>query len=342
MIRLTTISAIAGVILLITACDHESELSTLVREDGSLRKTIELKEAEQKLARKNFYGISPDNGWEYEQVRPEENSKKYNLRFTREFSSAGEFNEIMDQESDSLFRIRVDLNEEFRWFFTYFHFKETFRAADRFRYVDQQDFFTPEDYAFIDRLPAAGESVSKADSLFAEKLNEKIMDVYAMEGIFEAQLNFLMQKIDDYQLAPAWKDTLIVHRQDLYKLLTGENGDDLNEDIFIEFADSLGIPYPHPQIDRAYERELEQQEARLNFMSWVTDGTFTNHIEVPWKIVESNADITEGNRLTWQPPTTRLLLRDFTMSVTARRMNYWAVVTTAIVLLAGGVYFFRK
>ena len=128
----------------------------------------------------------------------------------------------------------------------------------------------------------------------------------------------------------------------MFKRLTKETEEGLDDDFLLFWADSLGVPYPHPEIEADFAAELKRLENELNFMSWVTDGTFVNQIEIPWSIVSTNANQVEGNQLTWNPPTIKLLLTDYVMEVQSRKLNYWAVIVTLLGLVAGAVIFSRK
>src|SRR5204863_5978466 len=105
--------------------------------------------------------------------------KKYTIRFTKSYPSAEAANTDLNRKTDTLFRIRSDFSRQFRWFYTYIRFSDTYMALNRFHQLSKDDFFTQEDFAFISRLPSEGKSISKGDSLYLSRLNEKILDIFA-------------------------------------------------------------------------------------------------------------------------------------------------------------------
>lgn len=341
MTRLITLICAATMWLLLSGCDHEAVLHTRLNEDGSLIKTIELKDADPEEIRHNYFGISAENGWEVEQEATGEKDKKLNLRFTRSFPSAEAFTETFSHDTDSLFWMQASFSRDFRWFFTYISYQETFKAADRFDRILQEDYFTPEEYAFIERMPAEGGPVSHADSLFAEALNKKIMDQYAIRGIFEDHYGFFEDQIDAFGLPPAWKDTLRSNKEDIFKVLTSKEGEDFDDDVMLDFMDSLQIPFPRQELTTTYLAEMKRLESELNFMSWAADGTFSNYMEVPWTVVSTNADSVNGNRLSWNPPAMKYLLQDYTMQVTTRKLNGWMILVTVAGAALLGIILFR-
>ena len=194
-----------AIFLLIMGCDHQVDMITHVNEDGSLSKRIEIENTDESNADKNYFGISPENGWEVvnKVIEPEGKVKKSHTIFYKEFDSVESYNEDLNSSVDSMFQMEATFQKQFRWFYTYLSYTETIKAADRFENIRQSDFFIPEEYAFIERLPAEGDSITVADSVFAEALSKKIMDVYGIRGILEDHYAFFEQKIDDYALAPA-------------------------------------------------------------------------------------------------------------------------------------------
>jgi hypothetical protein len=332
----------ASILFLFTACDHEVEMNSIVNENGSIHKTILLKDASQNDMKVNYFNASEETGWKVTVVpqSPETNKNKMSLLFEQDFVSDEAFNEALNARADTLFRIEANFTKQFRWFYTYIHYSETYKAIDRLTHIDASQYFTEEDYHFINRLPAEGAPISMADSLYAEMLNKKILENYAMRGIFEDHMSFFLKKIDDYEMDPSWKDTLEVHKEYLFDYIIKR--DDIDEDFMLTVTDTLKIPYPIERLKEDFEPELDRIEKDLNFMSWAADGIFTNRIEMPWKVTDTNADSISGNTLIWQPAKLKYMIQDYTMYVSTRKMNYWTVILSALLVLGGAFYIFRK
>jgi hypothetical protein len=361
-------------ISILSGCDHRAELISVVHEDGSIDKSIILTEVDSSHIKENYFGISPETGWAVEVKRVEsqddvendeplwdmkdsvrtEKKKKTDMQiiFTKHFPSVESMNSELNQPVDTLFQVEAIFKKKFRWFYTYLDYSETYRAADRFGVINQADYFTKEEYEFIERLPARGKKVSGADSLYAEALNKKIFDEYSMEGIIEEHFQFMRESILKYDLGEEALEKLEEQRPVIVEILTDEGegeeegvGEEfLMEDdlLILELVDSLVVPLPRPQIDEDYLAFNEAFEKRLNFMSWVSDGTFTQHIEMPWELVENNADSVDGNRLTWEPPLMRFLLTDYTMQATSRKMNLWAVIVSGLIVIITLILYVRS
>ncbi len=343
----------------LSSCDHKAELTSVVYEDGAIDKTIVLTKVDSSHIKENYFGISPQSGWDVDvrRVESEDNDvsnvdkKKTDMQitFTKHFASVAAMNEELNKNADTLFQIDAKFEKQFRWFYTYLNYSETYKAADRFRVIKQSDYFTSEEYAFIDRMPARGSRVSPADSLYAESLNKKIFDHYSMDGIIAEHFEFMRESFIKYNMGDDALKKLEESRPGIVEILTesdNDQGDDAvptdDDLILLDLIDSLVVPLPRPEMDADYIKFNDEFEKRLNFMSWVSDGTFTQHIEMPWAVVENNADSVAGNRLTWEPPIMKFLLSDYTMRATSRKMNTWAVILSGLIVLSTLLLYVRS
>ena len=172
------------VISILSSCEHSVQLKTKVHADGTLDKTIILESEDSTLAQHNRFNIGESNGWQVSIQLINKKDKKLRYTFQKSFSSASHANTELVHSSDSLFSVTSKFESSFHWFYTYLYYSDTYRATNRFD-LPVNDFLIKEDFQFIDNLPAEGKSISKADSLFLTKLNERIFDHYASHGYFE-------------------------------------------------------------------------------------------------------------------------------------------------------------
>src|SRR5690606_22692650 len=152
----------------------------------------------------NIFNATSSTGWEVT-ANPDDKEK---FTFRKHFASADEANSEMDREADTLFRIRSTFEKRFRWFYTYTTYSDTYIKVNSFNAVPQEDYFTEEDYAFIDRLPAEGKPISNADSLYLELLNEKFFDRYGSRTLFEELFGYALVALKEGEVPLNWTDSL--------------------------------------------------------------------------------------------------------------------------------------
>jgi hypothetical protein len=254
------------------------------------------------------------------------------LTFSKHFQSSAEANQELALPNDTLFRVTSTFEKKFRWFYTYLYYSDTYHAINRLS-LPTEDYFTEEDYAFIDRLPAEGRSISKADSLYLDRLNQKIFDFYGSRALFEMYYSKLELLLKQENKTP-WLDTLKNHKEKMYTVLM-ENDGAMN---LLEIEGMSKLPLTANQLSQL-EAEIE---TRVDFFSFATNGKYQHTINLPGNIVNTNADSVTGNSLYWRPSTTKFLLKDFTLYGESRRLNLWTVLVSIGVIGAALLLIFYR
>jgi hypothetical protein len=334
---------LAALTIGLSACGHNVSMETTVHEDGSLDKIIVL---EVEDTTKNFLGIGRETGWTMTSrlivdstKEKNEANKKWTVTYQKNFNSPENANTELAGSSDSLFRISSKFDKKFRWFYTYLYYSDTYHTINRMTFPPD-DYMTQEDYAFIERLPSEGTTISKADSLYLNLLHKKIFDIYGARAIYEAHYDLDVKLIKENGLEERWIDTLQKHKENVFTFLVKKQ--DVKDDCMFTLMDSLGIPLPFEKIRNRYDELYRQEDAKTNFINHASEGKYTHVINMPWKVVRTNADSVSGNRLQWNPSSIKFLLKDYTMYAEARKINLWAFLVSAVVLIFTGYLFWRK
>jgi hypothetical protein len=256
----------------------------------------------------------------------------------KHFPSAAAANAELAVPYDTLFRVTSTFEKRFRWFYTYIYYADTYQALNRLTHpID--DYLTREDYAFIDRLPAEGKPMARADSVYLTELHNKLFELYAAHAFLEMYYSTAQQLLRKNKVASAWIDTLAVHKESLFDRVRG--GKDIDEDFMVDVMDSLGIPLPADVSDQ-FTAMIKPVERVMNFISTANDGKYQHAIQMPWEVIRTNADSISGNGLFWSPPSIKFLVKDYTMYAEARQMNYWAVALSAALIGFTGYLLWRR
>lgn len=342
--QLSALLASMFIAILLSGCEHNIFVTSDVHEDGSLDRTIIMEKSDSNKIQDNIFGINQAGGWEVVVAPSPESSTeadkkaKVKIMFKKHFASVDEANRAMNDENDTSFHISSSFEKDNRWFYTYVEYRDTYLALNLFNAVPKEQYFTREDFEFIERLPAEGTAISSADSLYLARLNEKIFDLYGSRTIFEEFYQHLLSTMHTHDVPSQWQDTLIHKKEQLYQRFVevgNEDGD------FLAVLVNLDIPFSR-QASESIHRKAVDIEKRLEFLSEAYSGRYVHSIRMPWSVVESNADSVVNNQLFWRPPVVKFLLSDFTMTARARKMNVWAVVVSGIiVVLTVGMFVYR-
>jgi hypothetical protein len=339
-----TLAAMSAALLALASCDNPMVLQTKVNEDGSLDKTITFDKANEKLIHENVFGLREGNGWTLKKTRSSDSAttkadeKKYRITFSKHFDSDAQMNQELNNEADTLFHVRSRFEKKFRWLYTYIRYSETIRPINRFKKIAPKDYFNKEDSLFIQRLPSEGKTISRADSLYLQMLNEKIYDRFANMAIFNETYPILEEMIVKNHLDKKWLDTLARKKEFIYKMLTKDQGDFSPQKVI----DTLNIPMPSQNADKEFERLSKDLDSRLDFMSFARDGKYLIEFEMPWSVVHTNADSVAGNKLYWHPLVHKFAYMDYEMVAESRQLNGWSVAISAVIIGLTVVAFRRR
>ena len=344
--RILLMGILSPLLFLFSGCEHNVTVSSKVYPDGSIDRTIVLHNADSAKSEQNFFGANRNAGWDVVISNPtkpsteSDNRNEVNITFKKHFSSVEELNKETNPDHDTVFHVASSFEKDNRWFYTYVEYRDTYKALNLFKTIPKEEYFTKEDFAFINRLPAEGTTISKADSLYLARLNEKIFDLYGSRTIFEEIFRHTVVTLNEHDVASQWIDTLTRKKEELYHGFV--RAINLEDGALLSTFDQLNIPMSG-EVRASMQQKADDIEKRLEFMSEVYSGKFVHSIEMPWTIMESNADSVINNQLYWRPPVVKFLLTDYTMSAKSRRLNVAAVAISALIVGATiGLFFFAR
>lgn len=343
------ISFAAIITLVLAACEHSVKTKTQVHEDGSIDKMIVLSEKGAEGIKKNYFNIGEGTGWSISvdsvKMRQPDDSTlktKYSYTFQKSFRSVADANAELATPNDSLFRISSQFKKQFRWFYTHYAYSETYHQLNRFA-LPITDYLTEADRQFIRQLPAEGGKISRADSLFLKKLNERIFDEYGPRACFEEFFASLLRFSDNRYAENLNKNKENIFQgfksdQSGFNFFSDNNNGKSFDIISPKMADSLGID----RNSKAYKASMQLLESKIDFAGWAQHGAFQHCTELDGELVKHNADSVSGNRYYWSPPYLKFAFEDYTMQVTTRKPNLWAWGITVLVLGATAWQLVRK
>lgn len=339
MKQLTIYIQLFGVILLLSSCGHNVSNETTVYEDGTVDKTFVFYQRDGNVGEsRKMFRLSPATGWKERKNSLENsgNDSAFQIMYSKTFPSVDVMNLEFAQVSDSTFQVTSTFEKKFRWFYTYLYYSETYHPINKLKLPINQ-YITPEDSAFVERLPGEGQLISHADSIYLTQLNNKLFDQYATDAIMDEYMKIALEVMQSQNIEKRWVDTLQQHRDMMTKLVLSQDTSNSVAPIILKYMDNLGIPLDYSAAKTEFQKRSTSLDTRITFMSWAAEGTYRNIFNMPWEVTATNADSVSGNRLVFSPPTIKFLFKPYTMHATSRRMNYWAVIAT--IALAGFTIF---
>jgi len=223
----------------------------------------------------------------------------------------------MNDEYRMAKKVGVDITFEkkFRWFFTYYSYREAYKSSLRIQRIPIQTFLTEKEYAQYERGDTGSALKKRIDDFLTANVNEE----------FYNQLVDSVERMHDPSIPVS---VFIAKKQDieLHEFDKGET-----KDIVKYLERILGLVL-QGKIERPIENITKSIEDDIRFML-DAGGDYVNEVQMPGIILNTNANTVEGNTVVWRFNEDRFAYTGYTMAVESRIANPWAAYATGGVLI---------
>ena len=367
----------AVLMLLITSCNDDSSMLTIINEDGTCSREMSFHPNPQAVMAPVDQSIDNDglhfkSDWErtwsvmgdstrhacpmteaqwdsLRKVFPNSDVRSHILMHTkRHFGSVAEMSDSLTKVVNHLFKATASLDKHFKWFYTDYVYTETYAINDM-----QQLFPIP-----LDRFVSADTASywftgqpNLAEDLTGSEQKE------LLDGI-ESQISKWMNAntfdyIYTYIAHVFWKDIKnppVTNGQFL------ANKDSLlmspsvaNMKIFDEPEQVAKIlkGYYHTDAfepifseDRHWDKILDHQYMSLKYLMWMKPQL---NLVMPGRVIDGGMGKVDGKVISYRFSGERLLPHDYVISATSRVTHVWAyVITILVIIVAIGSFFYRR
>jgi hypothetical protein len=294
-------------------CNEEYKSTTKVNSDGTCERIITV-QGDSSYIQKSYFPIPFDKGWNIKWSKRGKDSQHVCI-LQKKFDDVNEINNDYSDKSKS--GIKIAFVKKFRWFFTYYDYKETYYKNNIFNKISLSSFLPKREYEKYLEGDTSVVLKKRLDKYFRENLfiylHDRIWSV--IKNLNDPQLSFKL--FDDN--VQAIHDTLMSSECSNSKDLIGAIG---------KVIKSKSLFKLKPYLDDIMKELFAKRTA--NDIKY----KFTSEIIMPGIILNTNAPVLEGNKVIWNFSPDRFRYADITMSVESRILNVWAIILTAIIGLA--------
>jgi len=306
-------------ILLLTQC-KEITTTTQIDRDGSCERIIEVAFKDDDLTRSAF-PIPLDASWKSERLRDTKDSSRTVYRARKRFASFKDLALEYAEKPDSLQRVCLDLQlgKKFRWFYTYFEYREVYKAYNPFHHVPLSDFMTTEEWQRY---------VSEKDTVGLKAKYDAWSERSMMEEIFQP-----MKQAAGALKEPDLSDSLMENSKEA--LFSAWKAADMKPEIDEVLKVSEGVVgKPVWRLRAGVEQALKGLNKKIDFSGDVESSSYVNKVVMPGLLISSNAPQLQGNTAMWEIRDKQFCFDDFVMDARSRTVNLWAVVVTVLAAMA--------
>jgi hypothetical protein len=295
------------ILFAVSGCKHEQKTTTKINSNGSCERMIVIKSASDTAS---SFPLPRDKSWE---IRIEGDSEKVFVA-SKKFSDVNQLNN--DYRIADKIGVEVMFEYKFRWFYTYYNYQEIYKSYFPFHNIPLTSFLTKEEYGRYEKGDTSKALKEKLDEFFMKSVVEE----------FYAQLVDSVESLRDPSLPvsafQAKKTEFINGCAVIFK----DSKDDIG---YLEKILKLKI---RGKLERQIEGIKKLINKKVDFIM-NAGGSYINEVVMPGIILNSNASIVEGNKVSWNMNDEKFLYSDYIMTVESRIANPWVTYATGGVLI---------
>ncbi|HRO85750.1 MAG TPA: hypothetical protein PK110_13070 [Niabella sp.] len=264
----------------------------------------------------------------------------------REFKSVKEMSDSFRFKSDYGWhdlRVNAQLEKKFRWFYTFYTYKETFPQLPIKYKIPIDKYLTKDEASFwLTGRPNLLQGMNGIEIKdFTADLENKF-GRWMLENIWEMQYEALLTHLNLFPNAPDKekvknaKDNLfkIVQKLDLDKALNFNIGRLLNNYFKTSAFDSLADE------ENAAMKPITEPEDIRTFSNFNSQ-SINYKLMMPGKLMETNGAVS-NDTISWKVDSYRMMNSAFQLQATSKKFNIWPSFVSAIIVIAGLFFLFYK
>ena len=333
---------IIGVLPFLAGCPDRKSVTTKVNKDGSCVRTI------GEFDPRNFKGIDSvihnlpipiDQSWKLENINDS------TAVLTKEFENVSGLNNLYSSDESELkvYKRKVELKKKFRWFHTVLQYSETYEGLlteiPLTNYMSEMEVEVyklgePEDHPIFTKLePKSRKSLS--DNI------EERFEYWLHDNIYSMAFNDIIEVADSMQLiekqsinVSAVKDTVKSQIEATDKqMITFSSEEEMNMMDLAELMgkeiglDSITLIELKEKVNKAKLYEKYENEIFFGLMK-----DYDNKVIMPGLLMDTNAEIVEGDTLIWDVELIKYLDSEFVMFAESKVTNCWAYVLSGFII----------
>ncbi len=367
----------AVLMLLITSCNDDSSMLTIINEDGSCSREMSFHPYPQDVMAPVDQSIENDglhfkSDWErtwsvmgdstrhacpmteaqwdsLQKVFPNSYVRFHILMHTkRDYSSVAEMSDSLTQVVGHLFKATASLEKHFKWFYTDYVYTETYTLTDMQKlFPIPLDRFVSADTAsyWFTGQPNLAEDLTGSEQKELLDGIESQISKWMNANTFDYIYTYIVKRFwKDIKNPPVGRGQFLANKDSLLMSPAVANMKIFDEP---EQVAKILKDYYHTDAfeplfseDRHWDRILDHQYMSLKYLMWMKPQL---NLVMPGRVIDGGMGKVDGNVISYRFSGERLLPHDYVISATSRVTHVWAyVITFLVIIVAIGSFIYRK
>ncbi len=369
------IKVLAIVILFtVNSCIDFYEITTLVNIDGSIDRTIRVMASDSSSVFKGNLKVPLPSDtcwkitmlWHKEIPKDSASKKRFEYIAQKHFANVDELNRYLKVNNDTTTEIgvNVEFRKQFRWFYTYITYTETYKKSTPFGHYPIEDFLSDSDLTFFydDNFTYSREHdslihikdlkqipiLNHSDSLRKEELeNQKLapLSKFIMKNLIAEYINLTA---NEFLSTSPEKYNFILSRKD--EILKQEEAEKSIESMFsrkdtpmFNWVDSMlnikgnSLEKLNPILSKDFNKKTSKM-----FDGLFPDEKIKCSTIMPGLLLQTNADSISGNQTFWNINEKYFFAKDYQLVAKSRIVNNWTFFLSGFIAVGLLILIFRK
>lgn len=231
----------------------------------------------------------------------------------------------------SKMKVNYSLEKKFRWFYTYYCYKETYPKLVTNFEIPIESFMTKEESQFwFTGQPDILRGMNGVEIReYVGKIEDNFNKWYA-QNMWNQEYKCLVSNYSKIKNKPVDIETLELLRDTIFKTVKDYENIEMKHILnnyfktneFTVLWKGDGSPM------KKYEDSLDEQE----YMTYFSE-SFNYKLVMPGKVKLPENAIQQGDTLVWTLNAYRMALDDYTIEAQSRKTNIWAFILTGLILI---------
>jgi hypothetical protein len=295
-------------------------IKTILGSDASIVRQISVS-GDSSGADETAYPFPQNGSWLMSRKRDDNDSTKYTYLISNNFSNIDELNAELDYRADSI-KINAisQMDKKFRWFYTYYHYEESFFSFFPFRDLPLKNYVHEDELELyssgVDSIDIEDKLEQYAQDNFSHVYLTIILDILTKQGATDINAEQWDQcKLSVLSMISDWSF----------------ESDELTMEILAACDSILQPAKPLVSMQQDFADIDSTVNEYLALLEKLIGEDYQAQIVMPGRIYDTNANNSLTRRTAvWQFESEKFHFVDYTMWVDSRRLN---IVPTAISLL---------
>jgi len=232
----------------------------------------------------------------------------------------------------SSLKVKHMLDKKFRWFYTYFTYKEIYPKVNTNFDIPIENFMTKDESSFwFTGKPNILEGMNGVEIREYVGSIEDNFHKWFNKNLWDSEYKVLLENYDKIERINLSKERLSSLKDTIFNRKVDKVEDFKMEQILDSYFKTTTFS-EYWKSENCPMRKFEQEFNNQGFIQYFS-GALTYKLIMPGKVIQPNNAVLHGDTLIWNLTAYRMIPANYIIEAQSRKTNIWAFILTGIILI---------